>query len=676
MTFLDDRASTRVVDGHVGWEADETAGMAALDSPTGLRLASGSPIACGTDAQWLDGCLPDRLLAPTGDGGWLHVHDGDLTRLAPCSPNDAAFEIVNPCPVADTRVAAVAGGPLGVALLGRERPSVSILDGVTLRVRRKLSIPWLLGVPRVVAWVSRRLLVISSVEAVLIGLDGRVLSRYQAGVLATAERSGLVRVSGGRPEPVVAVSVVAGWYQLYRVGRDGISCVPLDPDQITCCGTVGSITWPDGFCVPVGEQRRCFTNEGRPGHESGPPPSSHRYATAGHVATLALDGGRDDTTWSRIRIEADRPAGTTVLVRGATSTRSDAAPAHGEWRELAPGSTDARLRLPPGRYLRLRIELAGDGSSTPTLHRIRVDLNPPGTLDLLPAVYRREPTSADFTRRFLALFDAELEAVDATIERAPRMLDPRVLGGVGDVDAAGFYSDPSVGGETTTGAKDDEGEREALAALAALIGVNLDRSWPLSRARQLLRRPDLLALRGSPIGLSNVVRLLFDTPVHIEELSQRRTWGALGQARLREARLYSRAGLAVRLGSSVLGKTPIDATAAPEQSAHSSGAFQTIVHVAGTNLDADARAGLTRTVNGFTPAHVKALVRFAGDTTLLGNSLLVGIDSRIGAAPVVTLRHAASGQSPRLGSAALSPGRGVTVTVGRRSQVGLDTTVG
>jgi phage tail-like protein len=650
MSCLPDRASTRVLDHHVGWEAERTEGLRQV-AGQGLRLTSASPAGCAVDGVWLDGCLPDRSLAPAGDGGWLLVHEGVLTRLDPCGPGDAGFVVIEPCGLADVDLVAIAAGHSGVALLNRDLPGVIVVEPRTLRVRRRLRLRDLWGAPRVVAWVGRSLLVVSDHEAVILALDGRVLRRDRAVVLSTAERAGLVSIDGGAAEPVIAVSAAPGWYQLFRFGCDGVGCVAVDPTRVTCCEQAGSVRGPDGFCVPVGDDVRCFTLGGTPtpGPLTLPRPG---LATAGHLLTLPLDGGHEDTNWTRLRIEADRPPGTTVQVRAVSSTAADRTPLEDEWRTVPANASDAQLRVPPGRYLRLRVDLGGQGRHTPVLHRIRVDLDAPGTIDLLPAVYRREPTSTDFTRRFLALFDAELEDADAAIARAPAMLDP--------------------GSTTPSGVA----ERALLTALAGLVGLDVDGSWPADRVRQLIRRPDLLVRRGTPTGLGDVLRLLFDIPVHVEELGASRPWRALGRARLGQVRLYSRATSAVRLGSSALGAARIDAIAAPERSAHSSGAFEAVVHAAGAGLDDDQRAGVVRTVRSFAPAHVDASVRFSADASRLGTTLLVGIDTRIGGSPAVALRRHGAGRSPRLGRAVLTPGRGVAVTVGRRAHVGLDTTVG
>ena len=47
----------------------------------------------------------------------------------------------------------------------------------------------------------------------------------------------------------------------------------------------------------------------------------------------------------------------------------------------------------------------GDGSATPVLEKVKVYYPRASSLQYLPAVYREDPVSADFTARFLSIFD-------------------------------------------------------------------------------------------------------------------------------------------------------------------------------------------------------------------------------------------------------------------------------
>ena len=149
-------------------------------------------------------------------------------------------------------------------------------------------------------------------------------------------------------------------------------------------------------------------------------PPARRYTQRGWFRTIALDSGVEDCEWHRVQVDADQPPGTSVNMRLATATMPSAVPAEERWQTIPPGTTDALVRQAAGRYLRLELELAGDGRATPVVRGIRLDFDVTTSIDRLPAVYRSEPTAAEFTRHFLSLFDASLGELDEVIAGAPR----------------------------------------------------------------------------------------------------------------------------------------------------------------------------------------------------------------------------------------------------------------
>jgi phage tail-like protein len=104
----------------------------------------------------------------------------------------------------------------------------------------------------------------------------------------------------------------------------------------------------------------------------------------------------------------------------------------------------------------------------------------------LPAVFAADPSAADFTDRFLSLFDVALRSIEAEIDTQARFFDP--------------LSTPA----TTTSKPDGD----FLSWLASWIGLSLDRYQPEERRRLLVKRAArLYQIRGTREGLRR--QLLF-----------------------------------------------------------------------------------------------------------------------------------------------------------------------
>jgi phage tail-like protein len=262
---------------------------------------------------------------------------------------------------------------------------------------------------------------------------------------------------------------------------------------------------------------------------------------------------------------------------------------------LGPGVTDSALRVAPGRFGYLRIRLTGDGTATPVVRQVRVDLPRRTSLALLPAVYAQDPLARDFTERFLGLFDAHLEDLDDVLDRRGALLDADAL-----PDAA-------------------------LGWLGGLVGTGFEATMPAERRRELLRAaPRLYRRRGTPDGLAETLRIALGVTAAIEELGPARPWGAVGSARLGAVRLFGRSRTRVRLGGSRLGAAVLHATGNPDDDAVVAGAHQIRVHV-GPGADPSAVA---RVVRSQSPAHLVATVRVARPGFVAG-LLHVGVDTAL-----------------------------------------------
>lgn len=374
-----------------------------------------------------------------------------------------------------------------------------------------------------------------------------------------------------------------------------------------------------------------------------PPPAR---ATRGQLQTTAIDSGTARTKWHRVRIDADVPPRTKVEVEVA-AMEDPTTPDDADWQSSA-GELDFLIRQPPGRYLYMRITLTGDGTSTPHVRRIRLDLPRSTSLEHLPAVYRETPEAEDFTERFLSLFDATIEQIDGAIARSPALLD---AGGVPD---------------------------GVLPWLGTLLDIAFDPSWTDAQRRRLLAAaPALYRIRGTREGLIDTIRTITGVEPAIRELALERSFAAIGRAGgtaiLGHVRLFSRSGARFRVGASRLGGAPVESFGNPDQDPLTATAFRFQVlappqAVGGSPL---ARARLQQLVTAQRPAHTVASLRIGGDGFVLGVQSAVGIDTVLGGLPAPVL-----GKTVRLGRmSALAPSREgcrVGFVVGRAA-VGSDT---
>jgi phage tail-like protein len=214
-----------------------------------------------------------------------------------------------------------------------------------------------------------------------------------------------------------------------------------------------------------------------------------RFHDRGTFISMPFDGGVPGTTWHRVELDADLPAGTTVTVETFTSdgtplggasavTWSAPATALGAPVSFSTDVLDQLVQSPPGRFVWVRVTLASDGTATPTVRAIRVYYPRVSYAELLPAVFRRDPEAAEFLPKFLALFEY-------------------VFTGLEDAYAA-FY------GHLRPAAASPD----VLAWLAALIDLSFDPSWPLERRRALVEEGiALYRIRGTVRGLRRYIEI-------------------------------------------------------------------------------------------------------------------------------------------------------------------------
>jgi phage tail-like protein len=419
-----------------------------------------------------------------------------------------------------------------------------------------------------------------------------------------------------------------------------------------------------GFCLQECGQdglptERCFDWDGNKlDHDRVITEDAPRLATVGKLVTGAIDSGIPRCVWHRVRIDADIPSGANVEIKVATSEIPYDHPLRDihslDWQVATVGARDFLINQPAGRYLFLQMTLRGDGKATPIVRRMRLDFPRATSLDALPPVYRETPEAEDFSERFLSLFDATIADLDRAIERAPALLD------------AGSVPE------------------EVLPWLGGFLDLAFDPAWSPDQRRRILQAlPKLYEIRGTPAGLIEAIKLVFDVDAVIQELSDERLWGAVGkrgeknvapEARLGGVRLFSKARARFRLGSSALDAAPLRSFGDPDHDPLLAQAYRIRVLVPRV-YGPEARARVVRLVNSQKPAHTVASVQMAGD------GFIVGYSSTLDLNPLAPLPPPVLGQAGniRLSRASVlwhgGAGRRRGIQLGDNAVVGVHTIV-
>ncbi len=234
------------------------------------------------------------------------------------------------------------------------------------------------------------------------------------------------------------------------------------------------------------------------------------YLTTGGYTSAPLDSRIERCQWHRVVLEGVVPENTSVEVQTTTAhivfspdeltaLPDEAWQTRTQWvgaRERQPESAlcdiearaprtsppywDCLVRSAPARFCWLRLILRSDGSATPGIRRIVVEYPRISLRRYLPAVFGAEPVSADFTDRFLSIFDTTLRSIERHLDRQAALFDPMTA--------------PATRGRGQL--------VDFLSWLGAWIGIALDRHWPEERRRRFLKdAPSFFALRGTRAGL-------------------------------------------------------------------------------------------------------------------------------------------------------------------------------
>ncbi len=430
--------------------------------------------------------------------------------------------------------------------------------------------------------------------------------------------------------------------------------------------------------------------------------ASITYFKQGFYYSQPLDSALYRCQWHRIILSGEIPPGTRVVVSTYTAeailTASQIQTTGLAWETLQSttavmGEWDCLVRSGGGRYLWLRLEFVGNGKATPVIDRIIIEFPRISLRRYLPAVFGMEPVSADFTDRFLSLFDTSLRSIETKL------------------DNQALYFDPM----STPAQKDPKAGVDFLTWLASWIGVSLDRNWPEAKRRLFLKRAGkLFDLRGTREGLRRQLLLLLDMeadtkacpdskpklrccpkpsncappptpvvwqpPLLILEHYQLRRWLFLGGGRLGDQamlwgrRIVNRSQL--NEGAQV-GQTQLKTTQDPYRDSFHVYAHKFTVFVPARFGRSDKqRKSLENLLKAESPAHTQYQIEYVEPGFCIGVQSMIGFDAVIGRpSREITLDATA------LGSASLPAGPthdqgGPTFQLGREGHIGITTRLG
>ena len=333
------RAATfRLLDYLVGWDPLDVYRLTDPDAPGGIQLAPAghAGAARGDFLPW----LPDPRLAPgCGRCAWYLATPYGLLRRGSLRAGGRSGRRLRPRPgpprARARRPRAPAGGrlPEAVYLWRREGDQlVAVIPGPRPR------------------WPSPG-------GELLLAHDGSTdLSRFDLadprGRITTGMTGRVEAITTGRDCAIWALTDTGGTLQLWRGERDGPGAfqqATLNDLAAAVDRTSLTVATGQGFCLVEPGPTVTRSIPASAGTAAVPHvPGDGNAETAYQLLTTAIDSGQPRCRWHRVRVDADIPAGTSMLVAVATSEdptlRGYGGPATTATRGLPNPTTGSRPR--------------------------------------------------------------------------------------------------------------------------------------------------------------------------------------------------------------------------------------------------------------------------------------------------------------------------------------------
>lgn len=430
---------------------------------------------------------------------------------------------------------------------------------------------------------------------------------------------------------------------------------------------------------------------------SEPKPSLQKYQQQGLFYSEAMDSRLYRCQWHRIQFKAVVPSGTRIKISTFTAESELTQKqiqnlSQDQWltkQTLYPPEKnsdqaldwDCLIRSAPGRLLWLKIEFVGDGIVSPMICDLELDFPRISLRRYLPAVFGEEANAADFTDRFLSVFDRGFRQLKTTVDTMAHLFDP--------------LSAPAAAGKS-----------DFLSWLASWIGITLDRQLPLSIRRNLVKHAGkLFHCRGTVKGLRSMLDLYLGfgnkacdsqasscgpcttkepyqwrPPQLILEHYKLRRWlfvgsGRLGdQARLWGKRIVNRTQLGggQEDGNAQLGVTQLNTRQDPLRDPFHEYAHKFTVFLPGwIGRINHFKQSVSRLIHAEKPAHTQHNIVYVEPRFRVGIQSMIGFDSVIACYPQgITLGDMSLGKGTVLGE---QENTDSTIRIGSKSTIGSTT---
>lgn len=289
--------------------------------------------------------------------------------------------------------------------------------------------------------------------------------------------------------------------------------------------------------------------------------------------------------------------------------------------------SDTLVKSGPGQYMWVRIDLSGDGYSSPQVTQLRAHYPRASYLQYLPAVFANDDEARIFAEGFLALFQTEWEAIEQHAQEFARYLDPAAVPDSGWADY-----------------------------LAQWLALPMEGRWTLQQKRNLLKAaPECYEARGTQASLKRYLQAYIENITGLDSDGQR-GFPAIIEAYRKRNYLIFNAQNPARIdrqqtlwSPSIVGRLQLDVQAKadevrlvssgdPELDVFQSHAHRFQVFVPSSWLGSkDDERCLRRAIEAEKPAHSAYDLCLVEPRLRVGVQSTVGIDTIIGAIPSARL---------------------------------------